>query len=235
MNKLLSTALITLQLLVFANLAHANTKAKAMNEVQQDIVSPIQMAGNNRLCLDGSKPDGKVKIDYWVDFECPYCRVQDIVEFQRENKDACIIIRHTPSIGQGSMPKALTYEALLQINANAANNFWKDVYPQGGISKPYQLPVMNALNSLVMTPEQFKPHIDKVKSTIERDNQYSTTILSYTPTFVIEGIRFTACDFTASQLEKVIPIAKAARKGDKEAQAKIVQIIDNGLNNKTLL
>ncbi len=235
MKKIIFLFFVTALILPFYCLAYADNKVKATHEVNQDLISPIQMSGNDRLCLDGTKPDGKLKVDYWVDFECRYCKITEMVQFQQANQDVCIVIRHTPSLGSQSMPKALSYEALLQVNAHAANNFWNDVYPQNGISKPYQKALLNALDSILMPIEDFEKYIDQVKSTVERDNTYSNGIISYTPTFVIEGIRFTACDFNAKQLEKVLVLAKKAEKNDENAKNQIIQIITNGLNNEPLL
>ncbi len=235
MNKILIMSIVAIMIFTVSPSAYADNMAKARNEVQQDLISPIQMSGNDRICLDGTSPEGKFKVDYWVDFECMYCKVVDIVQFQQANKDVCVVIRHTPSIGSNSMPKALSYEALLKVNASAANNFWHETYPEGGISKPYQRALLNALDSIVLPIEQFETLVDYATPIVENDNKYSEGILSYTPTFVIEGIRFTACDFNANQLEQVIPIAKKARKGDKEAIEKIVTIVTNGLNSEPLL
>ncbi len=235
MYKFLSMTLTIILALTISFSAYANNQTKARNEVQQDLIRPIQMSGKDRICLDGTSSEGKLKVDYWVDFECRYCKVAEMVQFQQVNKDVCIVIRHTPSLGSESMPKALSYEALLQVNANAANNFWNDIYPQNGISKPYQKALLTALDSITLPIKDFEILIDKVSPIVEKDNQFSDGILSYTPTFVIDGIRFTACDFNAVQLEKVIPLAKKARNGDSIAKDKIIQIITNGLNNEPML
>ena len=59
--------------------------------------------------------------------------------------------------------------------------------------------------------------------------------ISSTPTYILAGIRFTACDFKASELPSALELAKKARKGDEDAKERIIKIITNGLMNETML
>jgi hypothetical protein len=59
--------------------------------------------------------------------------------------------------------------------------------------------------------------------------------ISSTPTWILAGIRFSACDFTAAQLREALALAKKARDGDQEARERIITIITNGHLNETML
>ena len=59
--------------------------------------------------------------------------------------------------------------------------------------------------------------------------------ITSTPTYVLAGVRFPACDFTAAQLPLALELARKARAGDKESTEKIVEIITSGLLGETIL
>ncbi len=53
--------------------------------------------------------------------------------------------------------------------------------------------------------------------------------ISMTPTWIMHGIRFPACDFTAAQFPAALDLAKKAREGDTEALERIITAIASAL------
>lgn len=214
--------------------ADASTKL-AMDAVQQDSVMPFPQA-ENRQCVDGTQADGRAIIDYWVDLECPYCKVDPVIMAQMSMQDKiCIVIRHKPRAGGDSFKKSLAYEALHKKSSNAANSFWSSVSPKGAVSAPYNKAVMDSLESILLPIDMFNFLIDEATPRLNEDINASQGKILYTPTFVIEGFRFPACDFSAKQLQRVFPIAQSARKGNKDALERIKVIITNGIQGKPML
>lgn len=70
---------------------------------------------------------------------------------------------------------------------------------------------------------------------VNQDILASNGRIMSTPTYVLAGIRFPACDFTADKLPKALDLAKKARAGDKDAVEQIISIITIGLMNEQLL
>lgn len=202
--------------------------------VKQDIIAPFETS-QNKLCVDGTSANGKEIIDYWVDLECSFCRIDDVLLAQRTIPNICIVVRHSPSIGEDSIKKALAYEALRKESVNEANIFWSNNLSEGSVSIPYTQQLMNSLQSLMLSVEKFNNIIDEIRPIVDEDIIFSQGKITYTPTFVIQGFRFPACDFSPEQLSKVITIAKSARQGREDAINEIITIISNGINNKPML
>ena len=59
--------------------------------------------------------------------------------------------------------------------------------------------------------------------------------ITSTPTWILDGIRFPACDFKAGELPAALELARKARSGDMRAKDEISQIITRGLLNESLL
>ena len=212
-------------------------------EVMKDLAVPYNpLEGlSGRTCLDGRPVDGFQGdiVEYWANLECPYCGIQEPVLAQRNNPDMCIVVRHIPSGEYGeSMKKALSYEALKRFSINAANLFWDAVLPKTtlGIPAPYEAALLMALQEAAISPEKFTETLTKdVSELVSQDIFAARARISTTPTYVLSGIRFAACDFTATELRSALELAKQARKGDEDAKKRIIRIITNGLMDETLL
>ena len=212
-------------------------------EVTKDLAVPYNPLGglSGRTCLDG-RPiadfSGDI-VEYWANLECSYCGIQEPVQAQRNNPDMCIVVRHIPANQYGdSMKKALSYEAVKLFSVNAANLFWNAVLPKTtlGIPAPYEAALLMAFQEAAISPEKFTETLTKDASeAVNMDIIAGQARISSTPTYVLSGIRFTACDFKASELVQALDLAKKARKGDKDALTRIIQIITNGLMDETML
>lgn len=194
-----------------------------------------------RTCLDGRSVDGFQGdiVEYWANLECPYCGIQEPVQAQRNNQDICIVVRHIPSGEYGeSMKKALAYEALKRFSVNAANLFWDSVLPKTmlGIPAPYESALLIAFQEAAISPDKFAETLTKDASElVSRDIFSAQGRISTTPTYVLAGIRFAACDFKASELRPALELAKKAREGDQDAIERIIKMITNGLMDETTL
>ncbi len=136
------------------------------------------------------------------------------------------------------MKKALSYEALKRFSVNAANLFWDSVLPKTtlGIPAPYEAALLLAFQEAAISPEKFTETLTKDASDlVSQDVLAAQARISSTPTYILAGIRFTACDFKASELPSALELAKKARKGDEDAKERIIKIITNGLMNEAML
>ena len=231
--------------------AHAGTpvteriavEAGVKAEVMKDLALPYNpLEGlSGRTCLDG-RPVADFQgdiVEYWANLECPYCGIQEPLRAQRDNLDICIVVRHIPTGEYGeSLKKALSYEALRTFSLNAANLFWDSVVPKTALGVPtsYEAALLAALQDAAISPEKFTETLTKEASElVSRDIFAARTRISSTPTYILAGTRFTACDFKASELRTTLELAKAARKGDEDATARIIRIITNGLMDEAML
>ena len=237
--------------LVIISTAHAGTpmteriavEAGVKAEVSKDLAllyNPLDGL-SGRTCLDGRSVDdfqGDI-VEYWANLECPYCGIQEPVQAQRNTPDMCIVVRHIPSSGYSeSMKKALSYEALKRFSINAANLFWDAVLPKTtlGIPAPYEAALLMAFQEAAISPEKFTETLTKDASeAVNMDILAGQARISSTPTYVLAGIRFTACDFKAVELLQALDLAKKARKGDQDAIERIIKIITNGLMDEVML
>ena len=245
--SMIATALVLLSV----HVAHAGTpmmdrvavEAKVRAEVGKDLVLPYNPGETltDRHCLDGQavKDVQGDLVEYWVNLEWSYCGVRDPLQAQRANSDMCIVVRHIPTDQYGeSLKKALSYEALKQFSANAANLFWDKVLPQTslGIPTPYEASLLLAFQEATIPAEAFGEALSKdAASIVNADILAGYGRIASTPTYILAGIRFPSCDFTATQLREALAIAKQARAGDQAAQEKIVTIITNGQLDEKML
>jgi hypothetical protein len=153
-------------------------------------------------------------------------------------RDAGIVVRHIPSREYGdSMKKALAYEALRQFSVNAANLFWDKVLPKArqALPMPYEASLLLALQEAAIDPDAFGEALGvDAASIVNRDILDAGDRISVTPTWVIAGIRFPACDFTAAQFPLALDLAKKARGGDKDALERIIVAITNGVMGQSM-
>lgn len=231
--------------------AHAGTpiterivvEAGVKTEVMKDLALPYnpKEALSGRTCLDG-RPVADFQgdiVEYWANLECPYCGIQEPLGAQRNNPDVCIVVRHIPTGEYGeSLKKALSYEALRKFSVNAANMFWDSVMPKTalGVPAPYEAASLAALQEAAISPEKFTEALTKEASElVSQDIFAAQSRITSTPTYVLAGIRFTACDFKASELRPALELARKARSGDPDAVERVIRIIINGLMNETML
>ena len=241
----------TAQVLLSVHVAHAGTpmmdrvavEDKVRAEVGKDLVLPYNPGETltDRHCLDGQavKDVQGDLVEYWVNLECSYCGVREPLQAQRANSDMCIVVRHIPTDQYGeSLKKALSYEALKQFSANAANLFWDKVLPQTslGIPTPYEASLLLAFQEATIPAEAFGEALSKdAASIVNADILAGYGRITSTPTYILAGIRFPSCDFTAMQLREALAIAKQARAGDHAAVERVITIITNGQLSEKML
>ena len=230
--------------------AHAGTpmsdrvavEAGVQTEITKDLAQtyrPLESL-SGRTCLDGRPVDGfrGDVVEYWANLECSYCGVQDVLQVQRTHPDLCIVVRHIPSDEYGeSLKKALSYEALHTFSVNAAHQFWASVTPKTslGIPLPYEAALQTALQDATIAQEAFAEALQKAAPLVSADILAAQSRISSTPTFVLDGIRFPACDFKAAELPTALELAKKARADDEQAKTDSIGIITRGLLNEPLL
>lgn len=195
---------------------------------------------SSRTCLDGRPAknfEGDI-IEYWANLECPYCGIQEPAKAQRENPAICIVVRHIPAANLGeSMKKALAYEALRSFSVNSANRFWDAVIPKTALTipMPYEAALHAALDDAAIAPGAFGDALQRASEFVSADILEAQGRVSTTPTYVIQGIRFPACDFTAMELPQAIALAKRARAGESSARQEIIEMITRGKMDEKLL
>lgn len=211
-------------------------------EIAKDLASPYSPheSLSGRTCLDGRPVDGFQGdvVEYWANLECPYCGIQEPLQAQRENPGLCIVVRHIPSDEYGeSLKKALSYEALRTFSVNAASRFWDSVLPKTslGIPVPYEAALQTALQEAAIAPEAFADSVQTVAPLVSADIVAAQSRITSTPTWILDGIRFPACDFKAAELPMALELAHKTRSGDARAKGEITRIMTHGLLNESLL
>lgn len=208
--------------------------------VTKDMATPYignpSIAG--RRCVDG-KPGSQERelIEFWGSMDCQYCSIREVVKAQKAHPDWCIVVRHLPS-GQDALGKALAYEALAKFSSASAIIFWDDVVPTSDlpVSRPYQGSLIRAFSDANIQHEAFVSAMEKdAVQNLNQDIEAGTGVIPSTPTFVLEGIRFSSCDFTVKQLEEALDLAKKARSGDEKALQEIIRVITRGHLNEPML
>ena len=249
-NILSALVLYLVSLLGFSFSAHAGTpmsdrvavEAGVKAEVEKDLsqaYTPLE-ALSGRTCLDGRPVEGFQGdiVELWANLECPYCGIQEPLQAQREHPDLCIVVRHIPSDEYGeSLKKALSYEALRAFSLNAASRFWDAVLPKTslGIPVPYEAALQTTMQEAAIVPESFAETLQKAAPLVSADILAAQSRISATPTWVLDGIRFPACDFKAAELPLALELAKQTRQGDVSAKERVIQIILRGLLNEALM
>lgn len=244
MKKFLS--LTILFLLVLAGVSNAGTAKRYA--VERDVTATVKKdlamkydpdAGlEGRRCLDGRPfADGMERIDFWASMECPYCGIRELLKAQQAHPDWCIIVRHRPSSPEG-LRKALAFEALKKHSSSAAVMFWDAVIPKANlpVPHPYESALIQAYSEASISQEDFAATLEGEASAIVRsDAETGKSFVKSTPTYVLRGIRFGSCDFTAKQLEGALALARKARDGDAEAVREVIKVITRGRMNEKML
>ena len=217
-------------------------EARARADVSKDLETPWQPESLvARNCLDGRPVadfPGDV-VEYWVNLECCYCGIVEPMLAQRRNADVCIVARHIPTREYSeSMKKSLSYEALKKFSVNAANIFWDKVVPKTPqeMPLPYEASLLLAFQEAAIDPEAFGDALgNEAASIINQDILAALGSISMPPTWVLAGIRFPACDFTAAQFPVAVELAKKARDGDADALERIIAMIAKALMDESPL
>ena len=249
-NTVYLQAIFLCAFLAFFQSAHAGTpisdrmavETGVKTEVAKDLASPYSPHENlsGRTCLDGRPVDGFQGdiVELWSNLECPFCGIQEPLQAQRENPGLCIVVRHIPSDEYGeSLKKALAYEALHDFSVNTAHRFWDAVLPKTtlGIPVPYEAALQSALLEAAIAPEAFADALQAAAPLVGVDIVAAQSRITSTPTWILDGIRFPACDFKAGELPAALELARKARSGDMRVKDEISQIITRGLLNESLL
>lgn len=218
-------------------------KRDVTTTVTKDLATPLRRnaALESRTCLDG-RPVSDVPVEhvveYWVSMECVYCGIREPLKAQQTNPDGlCIVARHMPSSPSG-MKKALAYEALKKFSPDAANRFWDDVIPKAGLPmpQPYEGAMIRAYTEIGISQEAFAETLqNEAVDAVNKDVAAGRGVIRSTPTYVIQGIRWGSCDFTAEQLEKALRLSRQARAGDSKARNEIIEAITRGRMNEQML
>lgn len=249
-NTVYLQAIFLCAFLAFFQSAHAGTpisdrmavETGVKTEVAKDLASPYSPheSLSGRTCLDGRPVDGFQGdiVELWSNLECPFCGIQEPLQAQRNNPGLCIVVRHIPSDEYGeSLKKALAYEALRGFSINAAHRFWDAVLPRTtlGIPVPYEAALQSALQEAAIAPEAFADALQAAAPLVGADIVAAQSRITSTPTWILEGIRFPACDFKAAELPVALELARKTRSGDTDAQERVVEIITRGLLNEPLI
>ena len=172
-------------------------------------------------------------------YSTPWCGIREPILAQRQNPELCIVARHIPSLEYSeSMKKALSYEALKKFSVNAANLFWDKVLPKApdGLPLPYEASLLLAFQEAAIDPDAFGEALSNAAADIvNQDILDAQGRFFMVPTWVLSGIRFPACDFTAAQLPVALELARKARAGNKDAQERIITVITNALMDEPML
>ena len=243
-------ALVFCLFLGITSFAHAGTpisdrmavEAGVKTEIAKDLASPYSPheSLSGRTCLAGRPVDGFQGdiVELWSNLECPFCGIQEPLQAQRDNPGLCIVVRHIPSDEYGeSLKKALSYEALKTFSVNAAHRFWDAVLPKTslGIPVPYEAALQTAIQEAAIAPDAFADALQAAAPLVGADIVAAQSRITSTPTWILEGIRFPACDFKATELPVALKLARKTRSGDTDAQERVVEIITRGLLNEPLI
>ena len=217
-------------------------EAGVKTEIAKDLASSYtpHESLSGRTCLDGRPVDGFEGdiLEYWSNLECPYCGIQEPLQAQRDNPGLCIVARHIPSDEYGeSLKKALAYEALRSFSVNAGHRFWDAVLPKTslGIPVPYGAALQAALQEAAIAPEAFADALQAAAPLVGADIVAAQSRITSTPTWILDGIRFSACDFKAEELPLALELARKVRSGDMDSRERVIGIIMRGLLNESLL
>lgn len=160
--------------------------------------------GLGRRCLDGRLPGKDAEmIEFWASLECSYCGIRELVKAQQEHPDWCVVVRHIPASPEG-LRKALSFEALRKFSTSAALTFWDAVIPKkdSPMPRPYEGALIQAYADAAISEADFSAALTgEAADIVDADTEAGRGIISSTPTYVLRGIRFGSCDFTAKQLE----------------------------------
>lgn len=213
-----------------------DVKTGLAKDLSQPYAAPLEKL-SGRTCLDGRQPGQEAElIEFWASLECSYCGIRELVKAQQEHPDWCVVVRHIPASPEG-LRKALSFEALRKFSTSAALTFWDVVIPKDSpMPRPYEGALMRAYADAAIAEKDFSAALTgDAADLVNADIVAGRGIISSTPTYVLRGIRFGACDFTAAQLEQALALAHRARSGDADAVREIGEVITRGRMGEKML
>ena len=214
----------------------SSVKAKVAKDLSQPYSSLETLSG--RTCLDGRLPGKEAEmIEFWASLECSYCGIRELVKAQQEHPDWCVVVRHIPASPEG-LRKALSFEALKKFSTSAALTFWDAVIPKADspMPRPYEGALIQAYADAAISQADFSAALTgEAADIVDADTEAGRGIISSTPTYVLRGIRFGSCDFTAKQLERALDLARRARTGDPDAAREVGEVITRGRMGEKML
>lgn len=211
--------------------------------VEKDLKIPASDGRSleGRSCVDGrtvASVEGAALIEFWASMECSWCGIREVLAAQREHPEWCVVVRHMPPSLQGEgMRKAIAYEGIRTFSSSAANIFWDTVVPRTSLPmpNPYERAMFRAISDAAISLDEFVRELEQgATRRVTEDYEAGQAIIRSTPTFIMEGIRFPSCDFTARELEKALDLARKARAGDSDARSSIIRIITRGRMGEAL-
>ena len=104
-----------------------------------------------------------------------------------------------------------------------------------GIPVPYEAALQTAIQEAAIAPDAFADALQAAAPLVGADIVAAQSRITSTPTWILSGIRFPACDFTAKELPTALELARKTRSGDVRAKDEVSQIITRGLLDESLL
>lgn len=209
--------------------AAATLEENIQTSIAGDLQTPfVSTPLFDRLCTNG-KPakEASSVVEYWADFECPYCL--PFIPVASLGVD-CVVIRHMP-VSTSSTEKSLAYEALLGYSPEAASQFWQLVAPNPATkeaalnSEQTRVVIKTALEQHKMAEVDFAKRIQVATSTVHADRTAGMTSIQSTPTWVVDGVRLSACDFNSVELKQAMALVAKAKTGDQQATNELIQLV----------
>jgi hypothetical protein len=101
---------------------------------------------------------------------------------------------------------------------------------------PCEASLLLAFQEAAIDPDAFGETLgNEAASIVNQDIVAAQDRIFMTPTWVLAGIRFPACDFTAAQFSVALDLAKKAGDGDKNALERVITVITNALTDEPML
>jgi len=101
---------------------------------------------------------------------------------------------------------------------------------------PYEASLLLAFQEAAIDPDAFGEALSNAAADIvNQDILDAQGRFFMVPTWVLSGIRFPACDFTAAQLPVALELARKARAGNKDALERVISVITNALMDEPML
>ncbi len=203
-------------------------------EIESDLQTPLVSNLMGRKCLNGQPVpnfEGQI-IEYWVSLDCPYCTIEGVQAIQAANASACVVVRHYAT-EDSAIQKSMAYEALAAQSLPAAQEFWTLVLPKHGQDKNVEQAQKEIADSLQTLMAKYALDNDFFASTayqtttnqLNQDRLDSMNKISFTPTFVIDGIRLSACDLKQNEFVEISTLITNAKKGDIPAKKALIEFL----------
>ncbi|MBQ8744392.1 MAG: hypothetical protein IJZ18_04345, partial [Mailhella sp.] len=94
-----------------------------------------------------------------------------------------------------------------------------------GVPVPYEAALQKALDSAAISTDSFVATLKNQAETVSKDIVEAQNLISTTPTYIMEGIRLPACDFTAKEIPSALALAKRIRSHKDDTLHELIEII----------